>query len=106
MVRSPYNSVWTHLPAALARISMKVRDSNRPARHLLVTYDAPGSGTWDNLGDKDPNLCTNAYKLQVGDLGNRSTLQFTDQKGHTLTQSQSDALVAVFYAALSQSYTW
>ncbi|WP_431455124.1 outer membrane protein assembly factor BamC [Enterococcus faecalis] len=40
--------------------------------------------------------------MQVGDLDNRSSLQFIDPKGHTLTQSQNDALVAVFQAAFNK----
>ena len=42
------------------------------------------------------------YKVQVGDLDNRTSLQFIDPKGHVLTQSQNDALVAVFQAALNK----
>ncbi|XBS68730.1 outer membrane protein assembly factor BamC [Acerihabitans sp. KWT182] len=103
VVRSPYAVVWQHLPSALSKIGMKVKDSSRPLGTISVTYDAPGSGTWDELGAKDPDLVNGDYKLQVGDLGNRSTLQFTDPKGHTLTQSQNDALVPVFQAALGKS---
>ncbi len=54
---------------------------------------------WQELGASDPGLASGDYKLQVGDLDNRSSLQFIDPKGHTLTQSQNDALVAVFQAA-------
>lgn len=103
VVRSSYTVVWDHLPAALEKVGMKVKDRSRPLGTLSLTYDAPGSSTWDALGAKDPDLRNGDYKLQVGDLGNRSTLQFTDPKGHTLSQSQNDALVAVFSAALSQS---
>jgi len=103
VVRSSYNVVWQHLPAALGKIGMKVKDTSRPLGTISVTYDAPSSGTWEQLGAKDPDLVNGDYKLQVGDLGNRSTLQFTDPKGHTLTQSKNDALVAVFQGAFSQS---
>ncbi|HEY0207478.1 outer membrane protein assembly factor BamC [Acerihabitans sp.] len=103
VVRSPYAVVWQHLPAALEKIRMKVTDTSRPLGTISVSYDAPGSGTWDDLGVKDPDLRNGDYKLQVGDLGNRSTLQFTDPKGHTLTQAQNDALVAVFQAAFSKT---
>lgn len=51
-------------------------------------------------------LVSGDYKLQVGDLDNRSSLQFIDPKGHTLTQSQNDALVAVFRAAFSKIKGW
>ncbi|QWA09652.1 outer membrane protein assembly factor BamC [Sodalis ligni] len=105
VVRSSYAVVWQHLPSALDKIGMKVKDTSRPLGTISVTYDSPSSGTWDDLGAKDPGLVNGDYKLQVGDLGNRSTLQFTDPKGHTLTQSQNDALVQVFQAALSKSST-
>ncbi|WP_192457265.1 outer membrane protein assembly factor BamC [Musicola keenii] len=103
VVRGPYNQVWDRLPKALESIGMQVGDRSRPQGSITITYKAPGNSTWDALGAKDPQLPKGDYKLQVGDLGNRSTLQFIDAKGHTLTQSQNDALVSVFQAALTKS---
>ncbi|MCL2897500.1 outer membrane protein assembly factor BamC [Brenneria tiliae] len=102
VVRGPYTLVWDRLPAALDSIGMKVSDRSRPQGSVSVTYRAPGSSAWEALGAKDPELPNGDYKLQVGDLGNRSSLQFIDSKGHTLSQSQNDALVAVFQAAFSK----
>ncbi|QKJ88177.1 Outer membrane protein assembly factor BamC [Paramixta manurensis] len=102
ILRAPFNTVWQRLPAALKRVGMEVTDSNRSQGSLAVTYKAPGSSTWDEIGAKDPQLPNGDYKLQVGDLDNRSSLQFIDPKGHVLTQSQNDALVSVFEAALSK----
>lgn len=99
IVRAPFNAVWQRLPATLKRVGMEVTDSNRSQGSLNVTYKAPGSSTWDQLGAKDPELTNGSYKLQVGDLDNRSSLQFLDPKGHPLTQAQNDALVAVLQAA-------
>lgn len=101
VVRGPYSAVWDRLPKALENIGMKVNDRSRPGGYVAVTYKAPGSSTWERLGAKDPELLNGDYKLQVGDLGNRSSLQFIDAKGHTLSQTQNDALVAVFQAAFS-----
>ena len=102
IVRAPFNTVWDRLPAALERAGMKVTDKNRSQGSQNVTYKNPGSSDWDELGAKDPDLVNGDYKIQVGDLDNRSSLQFLDPKGHTLTQSQNDALVAVFNAAFSK----
>ncbi|QGU86699.1 outer membrane protein assembly factor BamC [Erwinia sorbitola] len=102
ILRAPFNVVWQRLPATLKRIGMEVTDSNRSQGSLNVTYKEPGSDTFDSLGAKDPELANGDYKLQVGDLDNRSSLQFLDPKGHPLTQSQNDALVAVFQAAFSK----
>lgn len=102
IVRAPFNTVWERLPSALERVNMKVSDKNRSQGSLSVTYKVPDTETWDKLGAKDPQLPDGDYKIQVGDLDNRSSLQFLDPKGHTLTQSQNDALVDVFQAAFSK----
>ncbi|WCG82089.1 outer membrane protein assembly factor BamC [Pectobacterium sp. A5351] len=102
IVRGPYTVVWDRLPTALSKIGMEVSDRSRPQGSVSVKYRAPSGGIWDDLGAKNPELPNGDYKLQVGDLDNRSSLQFIDSKGHTLTQSQNDALVAVFQAAFSK----
>lgn len=102
VLRTPFNVAWQRLPGAMKRIGMDVTDSNRSQGSLNITYKSPGSGAWDEVGAKDPELPNGDYKAQVGDLDNRSSLQFIDPKGHVLTQSQNDALVAVFQAALNK----
>ena len=102
VVRAPFNVVWTRLPATLEKVGMKVTDSTRSTGSVALTYKPLSDGDWQALGARDPGLSSGDYKLQVGDLDNRSSLQFIDPKGHTLTQSQNDALVAVFQAAFSK----
>ncbi len=102
VVRGPFNVVWNRLPATLGKMGMTVTDSTRSKGSLAVTYKPLSDSDWESLGVKDPQLASGDYKLQVGDLDNRSSLQFIDPKGHTLTQSQNDALVAVFQAAFSK----
>ncbi|RKQ40675.1 outer membrane protein assembly factor BamC [Enterobacter sp. R1(2018)] len=102
VVRGPFNVVWNRLPATLEKAGMKVTDSTRSTGSMAVTYKPLSDSAWQDLGAKDPELVSGDYKLQVGDLDNRSSLQFIDPKGHTLTQAQNDALVAVFQAAFSK----
>ena len=102
VVRGPFNVVWQRLPAVLEKVGMKVTDSTRSTGSMAVTYKPLSDSDWSNLGVRDPGLSSGDYKLQVGDLDNRSSLQFIDPKGHTLTQSQNDALVAVFEAAFNK----
>lgn len=102
ILRSPFNVTWQRLPDALKRAGMEVTDTNRSQGSLNVTYKAPGDSRWEEIGAKDPQLPNGDYKLQVGDLDNRSSLQFIDPRGHVLTQSQNDALVAVFQGALNK----
>lgn len=80
---------------------MKVTDSTRSQGNMAVTYKPLSDSDWQELA-RAIQPASGDYKLQVGDLDNRSSLQFIDPKGHTLTQSQNDALVAVFRAAFSK----
>ncbi|WP_437886986.1 outer membrane protein assembly factor BamC [Phytobacter sp. V91] len=102
VVRGPFNVVWQRLPATLEKVGMKVTDSTRSTGSMAVTYKPLSDSSWRELGARDPGLVSGDYKLQVGDLDNRSSLQFIDPKGHTLTQSQNDALVAAFEAAFNK----
>ncbi|EFL91834.1 lipoprotein [Candidatus Regiella insecticola LSR1] len=103
IVRAPYAIVWQRLPPALAKIGMTVTKRDRQQGNIAVTYSPINSRDWDALGAQDPKLKSGSYQLQVGDFGNRSSVQFTDSKGHTLNQQQNDALVAVLRAALNQN---
>ena len=89
--------------AMLEKLGMKVGDRSRPQGTVAVTYKSLSSSDWDALGAKDPELKEGDYKLQVGDLNNRTSLQFIDSKGKPLTQSQNDALVAVLQTAFSKT---
>ncbi|MFT4291232.1 outer membrane protein assembly factor BamC, partial [Enterobacter sp.] len=102
VVRAPFNQTWQRLPATLEKVGMKVTDSTRSTGSMTATYKPLSDSAWQELGAHDPDLASGDYKIQVGDLDNRSSLQFIDPKGHTLTQSQNDALVAVFQAAFSK----
>lgn len=103
VVRAPYTVVWERLPSALEKLGMKVGDRSRPQGSIAVTYKSLSGSDWNALGAKDPELKEGNYKLQVGDLNNRTSLQFIDAKGKPLSQSQNDALVAVFQAAFSKT---
>ena len=102
ILRTPYNVAWQRLPDAMKRVGMEVTDTTRSTGSMKVTYKSLSSSDWDSVGAKDPELPNGDYKVQVGDLDNRTSLQFIDPKGHVLTQSQNDALVAVFQAALNK----
>lgn len=102
IVRGPFNVVWNRLPAALEKVGMKATDTTRNQGSMTVTYKPLSESRWQELGARNPEMPAGDYKLQVGDLNNRSSLQFIDPKGRPLTQSQNDALVAAFQAAFSQ----
>ncbi|MBW7983504.1 outer membrane protein assembly factor BamC [Enterobacillus tribolii] len=102
VVRGPYTVVWDRLPNVLERVGMKVGDRSRPQGTVEVKYRSLSSSGWDALGVKDPDIKDGDYKIQVGDLDNRTSLQFIDSKGQPLTQAKNDALVSVFQSAFNR----
>lgn len=85
MVHGQFNVVWYRLPVALAKVGMKVTDTTSSKGNIAVAYKPLSESECKALGASNPELPAGNYKLQVGDLDNRSSLQFIDPKGHTLT---------------------
>ncbi|SUC01879.1 outer membrane protein assembly factor BamC [Proteus penneri] len=102
IVRAPFDVVWDRLPIALESIGMKMGDRTRSKGSIEVTYKGMSSANWSALGVDRPTVDEADYKLQVGDLNNRSSLQFISDKGKPLTQSQNDQMVAALKAAFSK----
>lgn len=100
IVRAPFITTWQRLPAALTKIGMKITDSDRSEGRIQLSYSEPEASTWKQLGIANPALDQGKYKLQVGDLTNRSSLQFFDPQDHSLTQAKNDALVAALQVTL------
>ncbi|PHM29214.1 outer membrane protein assembly factor BamC [Xenorhabdus budapestensis] len=103
IVRAPYNTVWNRLPYALESIGMQVTDRTRSTGAIALTYKELSSSGWEALSVEAPTISAGNYKLQVGDLDNRSSLQFISEKGKPLTQSENDQMVAVLQAAFSKT---
>lgn len=76
VVRGPFNVVWQRLPAALEKVGMKVTDSTRSQGSIAVTYKPLSDSELAGTGRKRSSLVSGDYKLQVGDLDNRSSMQF------------------------------
>ncbi|MCK9781590.1 MULTISPECIES: outer membrane protein assembly factor BamC [Enterobacterales] len=102
IVRAPFDVVWDRLPIALESVGMKMGDRTRSKGSIEVTYKGMSSANWSSLGVDRPTVEEADYKLQVGDLNNRSSLQFISDKGKPLTQSQNDQMVAALKAAFSK----
>ena len=102
IVRAPFDAVWERLPHTLENVGMKVGDRSRSTGSVMVTYKGLSSSEWQALGVDDPSVPEADYKIQVGDLNNRSSLQFINTKGVPLTQKQNDEMVAALKAAFSK----
>lgn len=103
VVRTPYTGVWNSLPAALTSIGMESGSRNRSQGTVVVKYKVLSESKLEALGVIDPKLKNGEYTLQVGDLNNRTSLQFRDSKGQPIDETTNNALVPLMEAALNQT---
>lgn len=102
IVRAPYDVVWDRLPSVLESIGMQVGDRSRSTGSITLTFNGMSDSDWQAIGVDNPTMTKGDYKLQVGDMNNRSSLQFMAVKGTTLTQKQNDEMVSALKAAFSK----
>lgn len=102
IVRAPYSVAWQHSPTALEKLGMKVGKRDSSQSRIDVTYKPLDSNGWQALGVRDPQLEEGDYQVHVGDLNNRTSLQFIDAKGKTLPEAQNDALAAALQAVFGK----
>lgn len=98
IVRAGYDVVWARLPATLSKLGFTVEERNRPQGQMTLSYKNIGDSGWSALSAKDPQLSRSEYKLQVGDLGNRTSLALTDADGKSLSDSSFEALLPAVQA--------
>ncbi|AKJ42918.1 outer membrane protein assembly factor BamC [Pragia fontium] len=102
IVRAPYTNVWDRLPAVLESMGMEITDRNKPQGLITVKFKS-SNANWAALNVPNPDLKNGEYKLQVGDLDNRSSLQFSTEKGQVLKENENNALVIILQSAFNRS---
>lgn len=102
IVRAPYDVVWDRLPSVLESIGMQVGDRSRSTGSITLTFNGMSDSDWQAIGVDNLTMTKGDYILQVGDMNNRSSLQFMAVKGKTLTQKQNDEMVSALKAAFSK----
>lgn len=104
IVRAPFTQVWDRLPTVLKSMGMEISDRNKPQGLITVKFKS-SNANWAALSVPNPDLKNGEYKLQVGDLDNRSSLQFSTEKGQVLKENENNALVVILQSAFNRDVT-
>ncbi|HIF9078285.1 TPA: outer membrane protein assembly factor BamC [Photobacterium damselae] len=103
IARAPYNLFWDRLPTVLEQLGFSVEDKNESQGTMAVKYSAPDDEYWEKLGVQPINLDNDTYKIQVGDLGNRTSISVNDDDGKPVTAQALQSLAPVLAAQLAHS---
>lgn len=103
IARAPYNVFWERLPDVLGQLGFSVEGRNRSQGIVEVKFRSPDDTFWTELGTKPIQLDDRTYNLQLGDLGNRTSVNVTDTDGKPVTEEALKSLVPVFSAAIERA---
>ncbi|MCW8331788.1 outer membrane protein assembly factor BamC [Photobacterium sp. SDRW27] len=103
IARAPYNIFWERLPSLLGQLGFSVEGRNRSQGVVEVKFKSPDDEFWTELGTKPIQLDNRTYNLQLGDLGNRTSINVTDTDGKPVTEDALKSLAPVFAAAIDRA---
>ncbi|MGR5143549.1 outer membrane protein assembly factor BamC [Photobacterium sp. DNB23_23_1] len=103
IARAPYNVFWERLPDVLGQLGFTVEGRNRSQGVVEVQFKSPDDEFWDDLGTQPVELDNRAYNLQLGDLGNRTSISITDTDGKPVTEQALNSLAPVMAAAIERA---
>ncbi|MGF1727242.1 outer membrane protein assembly factor BamC [Photobacterium nomapromontoriensis] len=102
IARAPYNVLWERLPDVLDEIGFSVEGRNRSQGVVEVKYSSPGDDFWTTLGTQPVDLGNRTYKVQLGDLGNRTSINLTNADGKPVTEEVLTSLAPVLTAVIER----
>lgn len=100
IARTEFDNLWQRLPRALSKVSVKLKEKNQSQGTLKVEYVRPNSSVWETLGVEPLTIDQGTYNILLGDLGNRTSINITDNKGNLLPQDQLESFIPVLQAVI------
>ncbi len=86
IARAPYDAFWERLPEILIPLGFTIDERNNSQGVLKLSYSAPNEAHWKKTGIKPFVLERNNYIVQLGDLGNRTSLNVTNKDGKPISE--------------------
>ncbi|WP_428771797.1 outer membrane protein assembly factor BamC [Vibrio sp.] len=101
IARAPYNVFWRRVPELLPAIGFTLEELNQSQGTVKAKYAAPDDDFWQSVGLKPIALTPGSYTFQLGDLGNRTSINMTDKDGKPVEELLLKDLVPVIAAIAS-----
>ncbi len=100
IAREPFDAVWTRLPSVLDTLGFSIEDRNSSQGVFNVEYKAPNKAFWSELGMEPLALSEKKFDVQLGDLRNRTSINFITSKGKPVSDGEltqlNEAIKRVF----------
>lgn len=88
IAREPFDVIWTRLPLVLETLGFSIEDRNSSQGVFEVEYQAPDDAFWSELGMQPLILSDDKFNVQLGDLRNRTSINFISDKGKPVSEGE------------------
>lgn len=88
IARASYDVFWNVLPKMLTQMGFEIKDRNRSQAIIEANYVEPSDEFWQSIGQEKLNLRKQKYKIQLGDLGNRTSINVLNSADKPIEQEQ------------------
>lgn len=96
LIRSPYGAIYPVLPGIMAKVGIKVQSVSKNKGLLTVNYQGTSNAILQAAGIESSVLDKGMYQIQLGDLVNRTSLQFNyNNKSKFLNEKQNEQMAAL-----------
>nr|WP_086941211.1 outer membrane protein assembly factor BamC [Thaumasiovibrio occultus] len=101
IARTTFDVFWERAPSLLDEAGFTLDSRNRSQGELMVKFKAEDDEYWEQLGVKPIRLDNRTYRIQLGDLGNRTSINITDTQGKALPEEALQSLAVGLGALLA-----
>ncbi|MGL5290561.1 MAG: outer membrane protein assembly factor BamC [Vibrionaceae bacterium] len=102
IARASYDVFWNVLPKMLTQMGFEIKDRNRSQAVIEANYIEPSDEFWQSIGQEKLNLKKQKYKIQLGDLGNRTSINVLNSADKPIEQEQLVSLSLVLGKTLEK----
>ncbi|WP_087019420.1 outer membrane protein assembly factor BamC [Thaumasiovibrio subtropicus] len=103
IARASYDVFWERIPSLLNKSGFTLEGRNRSQGEIDVRFKPADDEFWQELGVKPIRLGSRTYKVQLGDLGNRTSINVTDGNGKPVAEQDLESLALAFAAFVERS---
>ncbi|WP_194438695.1 outer membrane protein assembly factor BamC [Vibrio fluminensis] len=98
IARSSYDILWARMPKILPEMGFKIEERSQSQGTIKAKYSEPDDEFWQEIGVKPIELKSVVYTFQLGDLGNRTSINVTAPDGKPVEEALLKDMVPVLAA--------
>ncbi|PJC86577.1 outer membrane protein assembly factor BamC [Vibrio sp. HA2012] len=102
IARAPYNIFWKRALDVLPQLGFKLVERHQSQGIMEVEYNEPDDEVWAALGITPFALDGKKYNLQLGDLGNRTSIAVTDYEKKAIDEAGLTEISRILSAAMQK----